>query len=105
VQFQWDDTDRRTPATALETFRSLDAAIKQKVGEDLVSPIRGALVQSVEDTIVGGEDWAKRLVELEMVLRTDRNEFFTFSFPSARDAMKLLVEVLDDSSDLRGRLG
>lgn len=51
-----------------------------------------------------GEDWAKRLKEIELLLKTDRNEYFAYSFPTTRETIQFLLDLQVDVSDLRDKL-
>lgn len=72
-----------------------------KIAETFINPIRNKLISSIEMTLKGGEDWIKRIHELELLLKTDRNEYFTYSFKSVREAMIFLLELQEDVADLR----
>jgi hypothetical protein len=104
IDFNWKEKDTRRPKKAWKVFNTLTSKQKREIGEKLVRPIRDELIQSVRLTLSGGEDWAKRLNELEVLLKTDRNEYFTYSFKSVRDLMQFLVNLQVDAPDLRGKL-
>lgn len=104
IEFDWDEKDSQTPRASWEKFQELPDPDKQAIGENLVRPIRDNLTESIRLALDMGEDWVKRLSELEILLKTERNEYFTYSFPSAKDAMQFLLNLQIDAPDLRGKL-
>jgi hypothetical protein len=104
IEFDWHEKDTQTPKRSWENFLKLSRIEKEKISEQLINPIKDTLIQSIDVTIKGGEDWAKRLREIELLLKTDRNEYFTYSFHTTREVLQFLLGLQEDAADLRGRL-
>jgi hypothetical protein len=104
IEFDWHEKDQVTPQDSWRDFQKLNDEQKRHIGEELVNQIRDPLVRSVATTLELEEDWAKRLQEVELLLKTDRNEYFTYSFAAARDAIQFLLSLQVDAPDLRGKL-
>lgn len=104
IDFDWPEDDRETPDRSWQTFLSLLETDRQTIARNLLGSIREALATSVRTTLEGGEDWPQHLTEIELLLKTDRHEYFTQVFRNAREALDFLLSLHDEASDLRGRL-
>lgn len=104
IEFNWSEKDRNTPDKSWLSFQKLDSQSKNNIGTLLLNPIRNKLVQSVKFTLESGEDWAKRIQELELLLRTDKNEHFTYSFTTIKQVIQFLLDLQVDDPDLPQRL-
>jgi hypothetical protein len=101
IEFNWDEKDIETPQKSWRVFQMLPDKARGQIAETFINPIRNKLISSIEMTLKGGEDWIKRIHELELLLKTDRNEYFTYSFKSVREVMIFLLELQEDVADLR----
>ena len=72
--------------------------------EHILKPVCDELLKSVELTLKSGEDWVKRINEYELFLKTDRHEYFTYSFNSTKEVIHFLLNLQDDAPDLTDRL-
>ncbi|MBM4161570.1 MAG: hypothetical protein FJ217_10790 [Ignavibacteria bacterium] len=104
VVFDWDEKDNQTPKRSLQRFNKLSSKQRDLIAQELLQRIQYSLTRSIEETLLSGEDWAKRVREIEVMLKTDRNEYFTYTFRSIKDVLKFLVELQVDLPDLRGKL-
>lgn len=104
IEFDWPEDDRRIPDRGWARFRSLSQSEHETIGCRLVDPIREALASSIRTTLESGEDWPQHLREVELLLKTERNEYFTRAFANATDAMQFLLSLHQQVEDLRGRL-
>jgi len=104
IKFDWPEDDQEIPNRGWETFGSLDQAARRSIGQRLVEPIRDALTSSIRTTLESGEDWPQHLGEVELLLKTDRNEYFTRAFSNATDAMQFLLSLHEQVKDLRSKL-
>ncbi len=104
VPFDWPEHNQKIPDKAWSKFQALTAGRKKAIGRKLVDPIRDALASSIRTTLEGGEDWPQHLNEVELLLKTDRNEYFTQSFTQAKDAIEFLLSLHEEAQDLRGKL-
>lgn len=104
VKFDWDEKDRETPDISWQIFSQLDQMDKDEIGRLLVSPIRNDLITSLQLTFASGEDWIKRVSELELLIKTDRNEYFTYSFASIKESIRFLLDLQTDIPDLSTHL-
>lgn len=104
VEFDWGEKEKAKPKRAWKMYNKLSSNDKKEIGRRLVDPIRGDLIASVEVTLTGGEDWAKRLREVELLLKTDRNEYFAQTFASSKEAIEYLLKLQVEAPDLRGKL-
>ncbi len=104
MDFDWPEDNQDIPDSSWNRFSSLSSEERQELSRRLVNPVRSDLSTSIITTIESGEDWPQRLQELELLLKTDRNEYFTKSFPSTRETIEYLLTLQEESQDLRGRL-
>ncbi|MEW5994174.1 MAG: hypothetical protein AB1744_07240, partial [Candidatus Zixiibacteriota bacterium] len=63
------------------------------------------LIKGVVETLEGEQDWPLRVKETELLLKTDRHEYFNRVFNSVSETIQFLIMLQEDSKDLRGRLG
>ena len=80
INFNWKEKDRQTPDISWATFLKLSIKKRKEIGKRLLNPVRKGLVKSIKFTLERSEDWAKLINELELLLKTDMNEYFTYSF-------------------------
>lgn len=104
IGFNWPEDDRETPDRGWQTYLSLSEVERKTIGTRLLDSIREPLASSIRTTLESGEDWPQHLTEIELLLKTDRNEYFTQVFHSARDALQYLLSLHEEVPDLRGRL-
>ncbi len=104
VEFDWHEKDQVTPQDSWRNFQKLTDAKKKLMGEKLVTHIHDPLTRSVTMTLEMEEDWVKSLAEVELLLKTERNEYFTYTFASAREAIQFLLSLQVDAPDMRGKL-
>jgi len=104
IVFNWPEDNQEIPNRAWERFLSLEREDKEGIGHRLVDHIREALTSSIRTTLESGEDWPQRLTEVELLLKTDHNEYFTRTFSNATDAMQFLISLHEQVEDLRGKL-
>lgn len=104
INFDWEEKDSKVPRKSWIAFRKLTDVQYKEIGMKLLAPIRMALIESVRTAIEGGEDWVKRIQQIELLLKTDRNEYFTSSFSSVGEAIQFLLKLQIDAPDLRGKI-
>lgn len=104
IDFNWPEKDRKIPDVSWARFNKLDSNEKKKIGRELLSPIKKDLSESVKRTLESAEDWAKRLTEIELLLKTERNEYFTYSFQTTRETIQFLLSLQIDSPDIKDLL-
>lgn len=104
IVFDWPEDNQKIPDRSWAKFLKLSQTQKSAIGRQMVDAIREPLKSSIRTTLEGGEDWPQHLKEIELLLKTDRNEYFTRTFPSAKDVIKFLLSLHEESQDLRGKL-
>lgn len=104
IEFNWHEKDNVMPVKSWNRFQELSANTKEMIGQELLACIKQGLIESIMLTLRGGEDWAKRLKEIELLLKTNRNEYMAYRFETIRDAMSFLINLQEESTDLRGKL-
>lgn len=101
VKFDWPEKNREIPERAWKKYKRFDENTYNKIGKALVSPIKTGILKSIRLTMKGGEDWVKRVKEIELLLKTDRHEYLTSSFKSTKKAIQYLLDLQIDAPDLR----
>ena len=104
IPFDWPENNTAIPKKAWKQFNKLTEEEKAEIGLRLLEPIKQNLLLSVESTLKGGQAWANRIVEIELLLKTDRNEYFTHTFEDATSALKFLLDLQVDATDVAKRL-
>jgi hypothetical protein len=104
IKFDWEEKNTEIPRRAFSVFERLAPETRLEMGGHLLQPIQRSLIDSVSTTIQIGEDWAKRVNEIELLIRTEQNEYFTSSFNSTREAINYLLNMQMDVTDLRGKV-
>ena len=104
LEFNWTEKDRIISDTSWKKFLTLNNENRVEIGERLLSPIRKSLIDSIKMTLESSEDWAKRLNEIELLLKTDMNEYFTYSFNSIKDTIQFLLNLQVDAPDISRKL-
>ncbi|MCU0645368.1 MAG: hypothetical protein MUC94_14070 [bacterium] len=104
VEFNWPEKDRIISDTSWKKFLTLSNENRVEIRERLLSPIRKSLIDSIKMTLESSEDWAKRLNEIELLLKTDMNEYFTYSFHSIKDTIQFLLGLQIDAPDISRKL-
>jgi len=104
VNFNWQEKDRQTPDISWAKFLKLSIDSKKEIGNRLLNPVREDLVKSIKFTLEKSEDWAKRINELELLLKTDMNEYFIYSFNSIKDTIQFLLKLQVDAPDISKKL-
>jgi hypothetical protein len=104
IDFDWPENDIRIPRSSWTKLKRLGSDQTLEIGGRLLDPIRRSLAESVALTLDDGENWAKRVKQVEILLKTDRNEYFTYTFTSNKDALQFLLKLQVDAPDLRGML-
>lgn len=104
IDFNWPEKDTHIPKSSWARFSKLNHGQLQDIGKRLLDPIRRPLTESIISTLDSGEDWAKHIRQIEVLLKTDRNEFLTYSFSSNQEAIQFLLKLQVDAPDLRGIL-
>lgn len=104
IDFNWPEKDRNIPDTSWAKFGNLNSVQISEIQEHLLKPIKHQLKESIELTLKSGEDWMKRIYEYELLLKTDRHEYFNYSFHSTKEVIHFLLSLQDDAPDLSDRL-
>ena len=101
VNFAWSEKDRETPSLAWEHFTGLDDEVRSDIASSLTEGIIDQL--SVAVTQVLDADIATlptRISEVEVLLKTDRDEMVLLTFDSAANALQAMALLVSDRSDI-----
>ena len=98
-------SDKRIGARSrqsLEDFSNLDEYVKSEIGAEMVSGIADNLRDSVVQVLDTDVDSiATRVAQVEILLKTDREEMVLSSFESVPEAMRALTDLVSDRPDIR----
>lgn len=101
VNFAWAEKDRDTPRSAWDHFSSLEDEIHVSIGSDLTAGIivrlRTAVTQVLDADI---DSLPTRISEVEVLLKTDRDEMVLLVFDSASTALQAMARLVSDRSDI-----
>ncbi len=101
IKFDWDEKDRETAKRAWKTFASLNKIEILSIAKKLTSDIIPAIKKSVEHTITADPNKAKEIAEVEVLIKTNHEEYFTATFPAVHQAMEYLFKLQTDKRDVR----
>ena len=101
IGFDWAENDRSASVQALKSFCELSETQKRQVADDITSGLMPQLrkeVIQVLDTDVS--TIPQRVTQVEILLKTDRNEMLLSSFKSVPLAIGYLAGLVADKSDI-----
>jgi len=104
LNFNWPEKDRKIPDISWARFLNLRPEDKREIGVKLLNPVRKDLIESIKFTLESGEDWAKRINTLELLLTTEMNEYFVYSFTTIREAIQFLLNLQIDDPEILKKL-
>lgn len=104
VEFRWHERDSAIAQHAFGCFQSLPDEEKQAIGVALLAPIADALTRSVTEALTLDPNTARRLREIEILIKTTENEFYPKVFATAADAIRELTKLVAPADDIAGRL-
>ena len=103
IEFDWPERGGESIARqSLEDFSNLYEYVKSEIGAEMVSGIADNLLDSVIQVLDTNVDSiATRVAQVEILLKTDREEMVLSSFESVPEAMRALTDLVSDSPDIR----
>ncbi|MBM4053276.1 MAG: DNA polymerase III subunit chi [Planctomycetes bacterium] len=101
IAFDWDEKDREAAKRAWKTYSALDYDATRKISKELTKDIVPAIKESVEHTITADPSKPKEISDVEVLIKTTHDEYFTTTFPAVHQAIKYLLELQTDKSDVR----
>jgi hypothetical protein len=105
INFDWGEKDRETAKQAWKTFTALNKSAIQKISKELTKDIIPAIKKSVEHTITVDPNKPKEISDVEVLIKTSHDEYFTATFHAVHDAMTYLFNLQTDKRDVRDVLG
>ena len=104
VEFRWQEKDSSVAEPALARFQSLPEEERHLIGIALLEPVADALTQSVSQALTLSPNVARRLKEIEILIKTTHNEYYPKVFTSAGEAILELMKLQAPAEDLTGRV-
>lgn len=104
VEFRWHEKDSMIAERSFRHFQSLLDEEKRVIGTALLSPIADGLMHSVREALILDPNSARRLREIEVLIKTTENEFYPRVFATAADAIRELTKLVAPAEDIAGRL-
>lgn len=101
IAFDWNEKDREAAKRAWKTYSTLDYDTTQSISKELTKDIVPAIKESVEHTITADPNKPKEISEVEVLIKTTHEEYFTTTFPAVHQAIKYLLELQTGKSDVR----
>lgn len=74
------------------------------MGAALLEPIASALTESVSEALTLDPNTARRVKEIEILIKTTENEFYPRVFATAAEAIAELLTLQAPAEDIAGRL-
>lgn len=105
IAFDWNEKDRRTPMQSWERFQTLTDQDRLELGYRLTDWVMPRLTKSVVEVL--DTDLASvqsRITEVEVLLKTDRNEMLLLPYHTVSDAMRGMMDFMSDRADIRDLL-
>ena len=101
IDFAWAENDRETPRVAWERFSALDNATRAAIASNLTTGIivqlRNAVTQVLDADL---STLPTRVSEVEVLLKTDRDEMVLLTFKSAAAALQAMASLVSDRADI-----
>lgn len=104
IDFNWPEKDRKIPDISWNKFLNLSSEEKKDIGYKLLDPVRQNMIRSITYTIESSGNWARHLNELELLVKTEMNEYFTYSFKTVRDTIQFLLNLQIDDPEISKKL-
>ncbi len=100
IDFNWAEKDRNAAKVAWDKFQNLSDSQKTDIAENLITPIRKQLTKSIGITLQGMSNIAQHITEIEILLKTDLQEYYVKSFDTIKDSLIYLLSLQTDSPDI-----
>lgn len=101
IRFEWEEKDSETPRDAWGHFCRLEddarAAIASDLTAGIIDRLRTAVVQVLDADI---DTLPTRISEVEVLLKTDRDEMVLLAFDSAATALQAMARLVSDRPDI-----
>jgi len=101
IDFDWAENDRAASIAAWESFSALNDTQKGQVKTDIVSglmsPLRKEVLQVIDTDV---STIPQRVTQIEILLKTDRNEMLLSTFKSVPQAIGHLTSLVTDKADI-----
>jgi hypothetical protein len=101
IDFNWAENDSDSSKSAWESFCELTKNKKSQIMDEITSemmPLLRKEVIEILDTDVS--TIPQRVKQVEILLKTDRNEMLLSTFESVSEALKYLVKLVADKKDI-----
>ncbi|MBI4285211.1 MAG: hypothetical protein HY670_04825 [Chloroflexi bacterium] len=101
IDYAWAENDRQASVRAWESFCGLTDVQKQQVAADITSglmpQLRNEVIQVLETDV---STIPQRVTQVEILLKTDRNEMLLSTFKSVPQAIGHLAGLVADKPDI-----
>ncbi|MBM4462672.1 MAG: hypothetical protein FJ012_04950 [Chloroflexi bacterium] len=101
INFNWAEKDRPASVKAWETFSSMDELLKQQIITDITNPLMPVLRKQVAEVLdMDVTTIPQRVSQVEILLKTDRNEMLLSTFKSVPEGIQYLAGLVSDKLDI-----
>lgn len=101
VQFRWAEDDSDVPTKSLAVFRRLSQATKRQIASQCLKHAEPALGKLISEAVRLKEKEPKNVTQVELLLKTNRDEYYLRKFSELTDAIGYLVKLTGQRPDLR----
>jgi hypothetical protein len=100
VEFHWEEGDVDTPESSLRAFRNLQPEQHMAIARECVAHVSEKLKKVIRDSILSGEIRVRNIQQIELLLKTDQEEFVLKKFTTIQDAASYLLTLTSQRSDV-----
>jgi len=100
VNFRWAENDSIIPASSLKAFEALTAKTKEKIAVECLALAREPLQNLVRKAIASKEVVPRNVQQIELLLKTNQDEFVLKKFLSLTEAITYMVSLTGQKADV-----
>jgi hypothetical protein len=100
VNFRWAEKDTMIPTSSLITFRALSNEMKEEIAVECMALARKPLKKLVRKAITSKEVVPRNVDQIELLLKTNRDEFVLKKFLDLTKAISYMVSLTGQKSDV-----
>jgi len=101
IEFDWGEKERNKATKAWNVFSKLNTHQQRTLAKELTADVMPSIKKSVEHTITADPAKPKEVAEVEILIKTSHEEYFTATFSQVHHAIKYLLDLQTDKSDVR----
>jgi hypothetical protein len=100
VNFRWAENDAKTPASSIIAFQKLSKKARETIAVECLASARTSLMKLVRKAIASKEVVPRNVEQIELLLKTNQDEFVLKKFEDLTDAISYMVSLTGQKPDI-----